>query len=302
MTRSHARVTSLIVGALCLVAVVGALRLVSSRHDKSGENGTTNAIRAAFYYPWYPETENWATHYDPILGKYDSSSVAVVTTHVTEAKYAGLDAFIASWWGPGSKTAARLPLLLKVAGAHNFRIAPYYEPEGVSPAPAAASLRSDLDNLYNQARHEAAWLTVNGKPVLFVYNTGTQAACAAVVRMKAASAGRFYLDMKVFANYASCASQPDSWHQYDPAVAYDRQGAYAVTVSPGFYKFSETRPRLLRDLATFKLNVARCDASATKWHLITTFNEWGEGTSVEPASQWRSASGFGVYLDALHAN
>jgi hypothetical protein len=33
---------------------------------------------------------------------------------------------------------------------------------------------------------------------------------------------------------------------------------------------------------------------------VTTFNEWGEGTAVEPAREWRSKSGFGKYLDALH--
>jgi hypothetical protein len=40
--------------------------------------------------------------------------------------------------------------------------------------------------------------------------------------------------------------------------------------------------------------------SNAPWQLITTFSEWGEGTSVEDATEWDSASGFGVYLDALH--
>ena len=34
--------------------------------------------------------------------------------------------------------------------------------------------------------------------------------------------------------------------------------------------------------------------------LITTFNEWGEGTAVESAQEWASASGYGSYIDALH--
>ena len=33
---------------------------------------------------------------------------------------------------------------------------------------------------------------------------------------------------------------------------------------------------------------------------MTTYNEWGEGTAVEPATEWASPSGFGVYLDILH--
>ncbi len=36
------------------------------------------------------------------------------------------------------------------------------------------------------------------------------------------------------------------------------------------------------------------------WQLITSYNEWGEGTSVESALDWQTESGFGMYLDVLH--
>lgn len=38
------------------------------------------------------------------------------------------------------------------------------------------------------------------------------------------------------------------------------------------------------------------------FELVTTFDEWGEGTAVESASEWASASGRETYLDALHAS
>jgi hypothetical protein len=41
--------------------------------------------------------------------------------------------------------------------------------------------------------------------------------------------------------------------------------------------------------------------SRARFQLITTFNEWGEGTAVESAREWRSRSGFGRYLDVLRA-
>ena len=43
-------------------------------------------------------------------------------------------------------------------------------------------------------------------------------------------------------------------------------------------------------------------ASGKQWQLVTTFNEWGEGTAVEGATEWESPSGFGAYLDALHSD
>ena len=43
-------------------------------------------------------------------------------------------------------------------------------------------------------------------------------------------------------------------------------------------------------------------ASGAPFQLITTFNESGEDTRVESATEWQSASGYGAFLDALHAN
>jgi hypothetical protein len=122
------------------------------------------------------------------------------------------------------------------------------------------------------------------------------------VTANAAAATRFYLVLKVFAGYQTCADQPDNWHQYAPAVEADNQGSYSYTISPGFYKFDEAAPRLARDPARWALDVRAMNCSAAAFKLVTTFNEWGEGSPVESASQWASASGYGTYLDTLHTD
>src|SRR5437868_6323187 len=72
--------------------------------------------RAAFYYPWYPET--WKVggalpHYRPALGFYSSSAASVVDAHVRALDYARVDVALASWWGPSTHSeATRIPLLL----------------------------------------------------------------------------------------------------------------------------------------------------------------------------------------------
>jgi len=43
-------------------------------------------------------------------------------------------------------------------------------------------------------------------------------------------------------------------------------------------------------------------ASNEPWQLVISFNEWNEGTAVEAAREWATPSGYGAYLDALHAN
>src|SRR5207248_11543938 len=62
----------------------------------------------------------------------------------------------------------------------------------------------------------------------------------------------------------------------------------------------EATPRLARDPATFTTSVQAMAASKAPWQLVTTFNEWGEGTSVESAQEWASSSGYGTYNDILH--
>jgi len=266
--------------------------------DSSLPDPGATRVHAAFYYPWFPEAEHWATKYAPALGKYDSGDPAVLSAHVSQAKYSGLDAFISSYWGRNSRTGRRLPTLLAAARAQSFHIAAYFEPESRSVPPSTTELRAEFDFLARLAA-DAAWLRVDGKPVLFIYNTGVEASCQAMKRLNAINAGRFYLNVKVFAGYRTCVSQPASWHQYGPAARYDQQGSFSATVSPGFYKFNESAPRLARDLHSFRSALSRQQNSGAQWLLVTSFNEWGEGTAVEPARAWRSASGYGTYLDAM---
>jgi hypothetical protein len=217
----------------------------------------------------------------------------VLAAHVSQMKYAGLDAAIASWWGPTTPTGNRLPLLLDAAAAQDFAITAYYEREGTAN-PTAAEVRADLATL---STSHPAWLKIGGKPVIFVYNAN-DTTCAIVDKWRQAAPG-WYLQMKVFRGYATCPTQPDSWHQYGPAVPYETHGSYHANVSPGFWHHTEATPRLARDLTQFKQNLSRLADAAVAWQLITSFNEWGEGTSVEPATQWQSASGMGDYLDAM---
>jgi hypothetical protein len=274
---------------------------VSNQKTSSAATVTSSSpIRAAFYYPWFPETWHSTDKYTPTLGQYDSSNQTILATHVAEAKYAGLDAFISSWWGKGTPTDTRLSLLLNAAAAQGFHVTPYYEKEG-SANTSSSEIASDLSRL-SSLTSNPGWLKVNNKPVLFIYNAAsTTSTCSEVTKWKTATAGNWYLDMKVFSGYTKCADQPDAWHQYGPASAIQNHLPYSSVISPGFYKYSESSPHLIRDLTRFKQNLTSQITSGAQWALITSFNEWGEGSAVEPATQWQSASGFGDYLDAMKA-
>lgn len=262
----------------------------------------TLPIRAAFYYPTFPEWWNQQgfnpfTNYTPTRGYYDTNNV--VAAHVQDMLYAGLTAGIASWWGQGTKSDGRMPNLLAATSGTKFQWAPYYEPEGVGD-PTPAVIKSDLDYLASKYTSNPGFLHVNGKPVIFAFAQGSDG-CSMVDRWKNADPNHaFYVDLKVFPGYKSCANQPDSWHQYGPSSPTDSQAGYSYSVSPGFWKKGEATPRLARDPARFAANVASMVASKAPWQLTTTFNEWGEGSAIESATQWSSPSGRGKYLDILH--
>ena len=214
-------------------------------------------------------------------------------------QYGNIQAGIASWWGQGTPTNTRVAGLLSAATGTTFRWALYYEPEGVGD-PSTSQIQSDLTYILNHYGKNPSYLRVNGKFVVFVY-AGPNDACGMANRWKQANTVGAYVVLKVFAGFASCASQPDSWHQYSPAVAEDQQGSFSYSISPGFWLKGQTK-RLARDLSRWPQNVRDMVASGANWQLITTFSEWGEGTAVEPATQWASASGYGQYLDVLHTN
>ena len=75
----------------------------------------------------------------------------------------------------------------------------------------------------------------------------------------------------------------------------------SFTIGPGFFKANADEaehPRVSREL--WCEWVVKMKESKLPWQLIVSFNEWGEGTAVESAVEWKSDSGYGIYLDCLH--
>jgi hypothetical protein len=261
-------------------------------------------IRAAFYYPWFAEA--WKqngiypyTNYTPTLGYYSSRDSAIVKKHIAMMQYGKIQAGIASWWGQGSQTDSKIPGLLQTAAGTRFRWGLYYEMESHGD-PSVSQIQNDLVYIRDHYGKDPGFLRVNGKFVVFVYSDGKDA-CGMVDRWKKANTVGAYVVLKVFVGYKNCASQPDNWHQYSPAVAASQQGRNSYSISPGFWLAGQS-VRLKRDAARWQKNVRDMVASKAQWQLVTTFSEWGEGTAVEPGTQWASSSGYGVYLDALHYN
>jgi len=281
----------------------------------------TLPVRAAFYYPWFSQAPGWhgwsqsgynlATHYHPALGFYDTGNATILAAHVAMMQYGKIQAAIASWWGQGSFEDQHFPLLLDAAAAVGFSICPYYEAEGNavsgvtgSPNPTVAQLTSDLNYIKSKYASHPAYLHISGAPVIFAYGDGADT-CDMFSRWHQANVAvgnAFYTNLKVFKGWQTCANPPAQVHQYGPASSQNVIVGHSFEVSPGFWKFNETSPRLVRDPAQFQTAVNAMVASKAPWQLVCSMNEWGEGHSVECAAEWQSPSGMGTYLDILHNN
>jgi hypothetical protein len=281
-------------------AVGQLLALRASAASPPSPASITLPARAAFYYPWFPETWHATDHYHPVLGQYGSAALSTIDAHLAALRYGKIDVAIASWSGQGSRTDGRIPTILNETNVQSSPVkwALYYQPESQGN-PTVAQIQADLAYINQQYGGDPAFARVNSKPVIFV--SAHSDGCEMASRWTQANANHAdYISLKVFSGYRTCADQPDAWHQYSPAVREDNQSGRSISISPGYWNYSEADPRLTRDLSTFNTAVQHLVASSAPWKLVTSFNQWGQSSSVEGATEWQSSSGFGTFLDALH--
>jgi hypothetical protein len=266
----------------------------------------TFPIRAAFYYNWYPET--WkvssgaqARFVPDTFGYYNSADPVVVEAHIDQFEYGNIELGIISWWGESKyNERSRISLLQNMTTSlrSGIKWSVYYEEYDMIKT--EEDIREDLAHLKKWFTWHPTWAHIDGKPVIFVYhNEG----CDNVERWMRATNGEWHVVLKLFYDFEDCPLQPDSWHQYAPARDVVSYEGHSFSISPGFWYAGESGPLLPRvNKASWCQNVQDMVDSGDPWQLITTFNEAGEGSSIEPSAEWASDSGYGYYLDCLHLN
>lgn len=257
----------------------------------------------------------------PLSGPYDSHDQAVIERHARLLKAAGVTVIIVSWWGIGTFEDESLTRVMDAMHAQGIKVTAYFEPGSETTSRAAATEAM----LYLIRRHGShpAWFKVGDRSALFVYEVSWKRRLAAL-QWRAAADGVEQAGLPrplligdlnpLYGTFGEIAPAFDGLHTYvmapyvtgkTPAeiTAYTDlnypkwkaavgQRIYCATVIPGF---DDTlvpgrplpRPVVARNgTGTFDALWRAAIKTAPDWVLITSFNEWHEGSEIEPSREY----------------
>ncbi len=275
-----------------LASLVAALALPAS--------AAAAPVRSAiFFYPWYsnPVHDGGYAHwqqgahsppfdvssvYFPARGAYSSSDPRVLRAQMRDIERAGVGEVVSSWWGWGSAEDLRLPAVLQAAKRRGLRVGVHIEPYA---GRSILSIQNDLAHLrtlgirdvyvYRAEDFSAdQWRTLN----LHLTGLRTFAQTDRVGFAARAGFDGFYTyDILVFggSKFARLCEQ-----------AHAAGILCAPSVGPGYDAQSATgdpRVKPRDDGATYDCMWRAAITAGADIVTITSYNEWSEGTQIEPA-------------------
>jgi hypothetical protein len=271
-------------------------------------------IIGVFFYPWYenPNTSGqwiawndvgysppmtWTSYYlpnypdstwNPSVQLYDSTDTEVLRWQDRAMARAGIDIAIASWWGIGSHEDAAFAKAIRTCKSVQWCI--YHEMEAYSD-PTPQRIYDDIKYVVDTYGPTRNYAKIDGKWLVLVYGSVGEEAANRWQQAKAMLASDGY---DVYLN-GDGASAPDTWdavHRYSPV---DHRG-FTDTLpnmddsawgSPGFWFIKDENPSLERSLSEFATawNNIVANRESYRFILIETWNEWPEGTQIEPGQE-----------------
>jgi Glycosyl hydrolase family 99 len=304
--------------SMCLsFAILGALLFPGSSAVPSAQADAERLV-LAFYYPWYDQN-TWNSGKVPDLPQalYNSDDRSVMARQIEQAQAAGIDGFVLNWWGKGNRTEKNLKALLDVAAEKGFRMAVDFDFKNSPVMGGVASYAENLRHLYTVHAAHPAYLRVGGRPVIFFYNVSAlPVATWQHLRDQvdpdrnalwiAEGTSTQYLSVFdghhlysiTWPNRIPPSQTLSSWG--DRVRKYNRENGTAklwiATVMPG-YDDRKARPgngfaRSRDGGEYYRQSWQAAIASKPQWVVINSFNEWVEGSYIEPSRAYG-----GLYLD-----
>lgn len=255
-----------------------------------------------------------ASHYAPLIGLYDSGDPDVLQCQSEQMKLAGIDGVIIDWYGPddhldyGSvhRNSQELVTALKKAG---LRFAVCYEDQSVprliegkkvDPAQTVEHGRKVLRWLDQHWFHDPAYVRVGGKPLFMVYGPQFYKDDQWPEIFRALPAAPAYFTL----HYRRGAAQGAfDWPQPAPNLGlaavdtfYTHAREWPTSIPVAFPRFHDIYQEAgvgssygsIPDDGgkTYETTLKRALQSHSPIVQIATWNDWGEGTQIEPSEEF----------------
>jgi glycoprotein endo-alpha-1,2-mannosidase len=270
---------------------------------------------SAFYYPWYGTSsldgafQHWsqrghtppndiASAYYPLRGLYSSSDRLVTAAQMNEIRAAGIDEIAVSWWGQGSAEDLRLPEVVAAAQANGLTVAVHLEPY------AGRTVASTVADLVYLRRY--------GIRTFYLYRPLDLPVADWAAARTALDAGGSTVFAQTALVGAAAAAGFDGVYTYDVVVygggkfarlcaqAHAAKLLCAPSVGPGYDArrgSGDPVVKLRRNGATYDSMWKMAIQAGADRVTITSYNEWHEGTQIEPASSSPTRRGGYRYLN-----
>lgn len=254
-----------------------------------------------------------STNY-PALGAYDSHDSKLIDQHCRWARHAGIDTFIVSWWGHDSYSDRAMEKILDRCRRHGLKACIYYEAVPRPRTPQAAA--DDIVKVLNKYSSHAAYLKVGGRGVVFVYGRALgQLGLTGWFEAIRLINERYDPGVAAIGDKFSfgCARVFDGVHTYNTAgslrgakpvelrkwaggtyrswvqLADEAGRTSTLTVIPGYDDTKIRKPGLAVKRyggELYRVQWEEAIKADPHWILITSFNEWHEGSEIEPSAEY----------------
>lgn len=260
-----------------------------------------------YYYAWWaPEAVGAGKSPDWPITPYSSWDTAVIQQHVSQIASAGIDGMLVAWYGPteeNNQTETNFRVILDQAAANGITALLSVDLGSSAWFTDVQQVIDGLNYALSVHANHPAYFRYNGRPVLFFWFQGRYSLDDwAYIRSQ--------VDPDHNSIWIAEGAAPDTMPTFDGLHMYtiswsqnvygtlsqwsntvhNQGGIWVSTAMPGWDNtYTQQSERYIRergDGAFYRETFSAAAASGAEMIVITSWNEWWEGTNIEPSHNY----------------